>query len=64
MEEKGDKTAEEEKMGCPTDNLKSRPIHVWLGAEADATSEAYCVRENATRVGTIRRGISLLGKQN
>ena len=52
------------KMGRPTDNPKGRPIHVRLDAEADAILEAYCVRENVTRAEAIRRGISLLNKQN
>ncbi|EHO17292.1 hypothetical protein HMPREF9623_00891 [Stomatobaculum longum] len=56
--------AEEKKMGRPTDNPKGRPIHVRLDAEADAILEAYCVRENVTRAEAIRRGISLLNKQN
>ena len=63
-EEKGDRMAEEKKMGRPTDNPKGRPVHVRLDAEADAILEAYCARENVTRAEAIRRGIYLLNQQN
>lgn len=48
------------KMGRPTDNPKSKPIHVRMDAECIAILEAYCKQEEVTRAEAIRRGIKKL----
>lgn len=50
------------KIGRPTDNPKSKPIHVRLDFECEQILEKYCLQENISRAEGIRRGIKKLGK--
>lgn len=50
------------KIGRPTDNPKSKPIHVRLDFECEQILETYCLQENISRAEGIRRGIKKLGK--
>lgn len=45
------------KIGRPTDNPKSNPVHVRLDAESDEILKLYCVQENVAKTEAIRRGI-------
>ena len=48
------------KVGRPTDNPKTKPIHVRLDLESDKILEDYCSQENIPRTEGIRRGIKKL----
>lgn len=48
------------KIGRPTDNPKSKPIHVRLDAESDEILKLYCVQENVAKTEAVRRGIKKL----
>lgn len=48
------------KMGRPTDNPKSKPIHIRLDSECEEIVEKYCSQENVPRAEAIRRGIKKL----
>lgn len=50
----------EKKLGRPTDNPKSKPIHVRLDADCDNILERYCKQENIPKAEGIRRGIKKL----
>lgn len=50
----------DKKMGRPTDNPKSKPIHVRLDAHSERILDAYCQQENIARAEGIRRGIKKL----
>lgn len=47
-------------MGRPTDNPKSKPIHVRLDADSERILDAYCEQEEIARAEGIRRGIKKL----
>ncbi len=51
---------EKKKMGRPTDNPKSNPIHVRLDNESLKILDKYCEQENVKRTEGIRQGIRLL----
>ncbi len=51
------------KMGRPTDNPKSAPVHVRLDAECIAILAAYCEKEGLSRAEAIRRGIKKLSAE-
>ena len=48
------------KMGRPTDNPKSTPIHVRLDGECEEILTAYCAQENVKKTEAIRRGVKKL----
>lgn len=48
------------KIGRPTDNPKTKPVHVRLDNEADEILRAYCEQENVPKTEAIRRGIKKL----
>lgn len=48
------------KLGRPTDNPKSKPIHVRLDNNCTDVLEKYCQQENVSRAEAIRRGIMKL----
>lgn len=48
------------KIGRPTDNPKSNPVHVRLDAESNEILKLYCVQENVAKTEAIRRGIKKL----
>lgn len=48
------------KVGRPTDNPKTNPIHVRLDDEANNILNAYCLQENIPKTEAIRRGIKRL----
>lgn len=48
------------RTGRPTDNPKSKPIHVRLDDETLEILEKYCNQENITKAEGIRQGIRLL----
>lgn len=50
----------EKKMGRPTDNPKSNPIHVRLDNESLKILDRYCQQEKIKRTEGIRQGIQLL----
>lgn len=50
----------DKKMGRPTDNPKSNPIHVRLDNESLEILDRYCKQENIKRTEGIRHGIQLL----
>lgn len=50
----------EKKIGRPTDNPKTAPIHVRLDAECENILEKYCKQEDVKRTEAIRRGIKKL----
>lgn len=51
---------EKKKMGRPTDNPKSKPIHVRLDAECEQILEEYCKQEKVSRAEGVRAGIKKL----
>ena len=48
------------RIGRPTDNPKSNPIHVRLDDESKTILEKYCEQEKIPRTEGIRRGIKKL----
>lgn len=50
----------EKKMGRPTDNPKSNPIHVRLDNISLEILDKYCEQEKIKRTEGIRHGIKLL----
>lgn len=54
---------EKKKMGRPTDNPKSKPIHVRLDDECMEVLDAYCSRNGISRTEGIRRGIKKLKEE-
>ena len=48
------------KIGRPTDNPKSIPIHIRLDEESEQVLSAYCKQENVPRAEGVRRGIKKL----
>lgn len=48
------------KIGRPTDNPKSVPIHIRLDDECEQVLSAYCKQENVSRAEGVRRGIRKL----
>lgn len=48
------------KMGRPTENPKSKPIHVRLDAECEKILGDYCDQENLSKAEGIRHGIKEL----
>ncbi|MCM1218811.1 MAG: hypothetical protein NC548_30370 [Lachnospiraceae bacterium] len=48
------------KMGRPTDNPKSAPIHVRLDAECEEILTKYCNDNSISRAEGVRHGIRLL----
>lgn len=51
----------DKKVGRPTDNPKSKSIHVRLDSESEKILNSYCERNNVTMAEAIRNGIKLLG---
>lgn len=47
----------DKKMGRPTENPKSKPIHVRLDKESEEILEMYCNQEDISRAEAVRRGI-------
>lgn len=45
------------KMGRPTDNPKSNPVHVRLDEDTKNILETYCEQERIPKTEGIRRGI-------
>lgn len=54
------KMPEKKRMGRPTDNPKSNPIHIRLDDKSLEILDKYCVQENIKRTEGIRQGIYLL----
>lgn len=54
---------EKKKMGRPTDNPKSNPIHVRLDNKSLEILDKYCQQEKIKRTEGIRQGIQLLENQ-
>jgi len=54
------KMPERKRMGRPTDNPKSNPIHVRLDNESLEILDKYCKQKNIKRTEGIRQGIQLL----
>lgn len=48
------------KIGRPTDNPKSKPVHIRLDAESDEILTTYCEAKQVARAEAIRRGIKKL----
>jgi hypothetical protein len=48
------------KVGRPTDNPKTNPIHVRLDDETSSILNDYCEQENIPKTEAIRRGIKKL----
>ena len=48
------------KIGRPTNNPKSAPIHIRLDGECEQVLAAYCKQENVPRAEGVRRGIKKL----
>lgn len=48
------------KMGRPTDNPKSKSIHVRLDHECEEVLRDYCDQESVNRAEAVRRGIKKL----
>ena len=53
---------EKKKMGRPTDNPKSRPIHVRLDEKTSTIIDKYMDRYKVSRAEAIRLGIQQLEK--
>ena len=53
---------EKKKMGRPTDNPKSKPIHVRLDENTSAIIDTYMDRYKVSRAEAIRIGIQQLEK--
>lgn len=51
------------KMGRPTDNPKSKPVHVRLDTECDAILKQYCSQEKINKAEAIRHGIKMLKRK-
>ena len=51
---------EQKKMGRPTDNPKSKPIHVRLDDESTDILNKYCNQEDLSRAEGISHGIKML----
>lgn len=51
----------DKKVGRPTDNPKSKSIHVRLDSESEKVLNGYCERNKVTMAEAIRNGIKLLG---
>lgn len=49
-----------QKLGRPTDNPKSNPIHVRLDEKSLFILDLYCKEKNITRAEAIRNGIKML----
>lgn len=54
---------EKKKMGRPTDNPKSKPVHVRLDDECSEVLDAYCNKNGISRTEGIRRGIRKLKEE-
>ncbi len=50
----------EKKMGRPTNNPKTNPIHVRLDNDTQRILEEYCKKEKIHKTEGIRRGIKRL----
>ncbi len=50
----------QKKVGRPTTNPKSVPIHVRFDVESEQILEKYCEQENVNKAEGIRRGIKKL----
>ena len=50
----------EKKRGRPTDNPKSKPIHIRLDSECENILERYCEQKSVSRAEAVRRGIKKL----
>lgn len=53
---------EKKKMGRPTDNPKSKPIHVRLDEKTSTIIDTYMERYKVSRAEAIRAGIQELEK--
>lgn len=51
---------EPRKVGRPTNNPKTKPIHVRLDEECEAILDKYCEQENLSKAESIRVGIRKL----
>lgn len=51
---------EKKKIGRPTNNPKSNPIHVRLDNKSIEILDKYCKQEKIKRTEAIRQGIQLL----
>lgn len=49
------------KIGRPTSNPKSKPIHVRLDRECQEILDIYCNENNVSVAEGIRKGIKMLG---
>lgn len=49
------------KIGRPTDNPKSKPIHVRLDKECQEILDIYCKENSVSMAESIRKGIKMLG---
>lgn len=50
----------DKKVGRPTINPKTKPIHVRLDTETNEILDGYCTQENIPKTEGIRRGIRKL----
>lgn len=48
------------RVGRPTDNPKTNPIHIRLDKETNEILEDYCIQECIPRTEGVRRGIRKL----
>ncbi len=48
------------RIGRPTDNPKSTPIHVRLDKESEEILNRYCEQEGVSKMEAARRGIKKL----
>lgn len=48
------------KTGRPTDNPKSKPIHIRLDDKSEKILESYTHQEQVSRAEAVRRGIAKL----
>ena len=51
----------DKKIGRPTDNPKSKPVHVRLDKECQEILDIYRKENNASLAEGIRKGIKMLG---
>lgn len=51
----------DKRIGRPTDNPKSKPIHVRLDKECQDILDIYCKENNVSLAEGIRKGIKMLG---
>lgn len=47
----------DKKIGRPTENPKSKPIHIRLDKQSEEILEKYCNQKNVSRAEAVRQGI-------